>query len=327
MKGARPRSVVQLVFLAISILIGVRFGMFVNYIAAQPGARAVSRPPGVEAFLPISSFMGFVHMLRTRTLNTVHPAGLVIFTLIVVLTFLARRGFCSWVCPVGTVSEYAHKAGRKIMGGNFSLPRWADAPLRAIKYIILVFFVAAILLMPRDAMKEFIESPYNRMADVKMYLFFEHISGTALYVIAALLVLSMLVKNFWCRYLCPYGALLGLLSMDSPTAVRRNPDVCISCGECTKACPNRIDVQNATNVKSVECMACYGCVNACPTKDALGVHFAWRKKAVSAFTYGAIIIGAFFVSFAAARLFHYWQTDTTVDLYRHLYSIVDQLTH
>ena len=62
-----------------------------------------------------------------------------------------------------------------------------------------------------------------------MYYFFARISGFALGVILVLAVLSTLVQNFWCRYLCPYGALLGLLSLASPLGVTRARDTCIDC--------------------------------------------------------------------------------------------------
>ena len=88
----------------------------------------------------------------------------------------------------------------------------------------------------------FMSSPYGLVADVKMLDFFRRIGTTAALVIFLLVVLSVLVNNVWCRYLCPYGALLGLVSLVSPTRIRRDPATCIDCAKCAKACPSFLPV-------------------------------------------------------------------------------------
>ena len=77
--------------------------------------------------------------------------------------------------------------------------------------------------MPLEAIEGFLRSPYNAAADAKMLLFFLHPSATSLAVIVGLVALSLVVKHLWCRYLCPYGALLGVASLLSPLSVRRDP--------------------------------------------------------------------------------------------------------
>jgi len=63
-------------------------------------------------------------------------------------------------------------------------------------------------------------TPYGLVADVKMLNFLRDIGQTAAIVIGLLVLLSMLIQNFWCRYLCPYGALLGITSLLSPVKIR-----------------------------------------------------------------------------------------------------------
>ena len=75
-----------------------------------------------------------------------------------------------------------------------------------------------------------------------MYYFFAEITPFALTVIVGLVLLSLLIRGFWCRYLCPYGALLGILSLLSPQKIKRNPTTCIDCGKCAKVCPSFIKV-------------------------------------------------------------------------------------
>ncbi len=84
--------------------------------------------------------------------------------------------------------------------------------MRGLKYILLGLFVAVIGFMSATALEDFMSTPYGLVADVKMLNFFRDIGITAAVVIGLLVLLSMLVQNFWCRYLCPYGALMGFAS-------------------------------------------------------------------------------------------------------------------
>ena len=83
-------------------------------------------------------------------------------------------------------------------------------------------------------------------------------------MLVGLVVLSVVVPYSWCRYLCPYGALLGALSLLSPLKVTRHAPSCIDCNLCTKACPSRLPVARLARVSSDECFGCLSCVAACP---------------------------------------------------------------
>jgi polyferredoxin len=90
-------------------------------------------------------------------------------------------------------------------------------------------------------------------------------------VLGVLVVGSVLVRDLWCRYLCPYGALLGLVGRLAPLKVTRDPATCTDCRKCTKVCPARLPVHAMTRVASVECTSCQDCVAACPVRDCLAV--------------------------------------------------------
>ena len=326
--GATPfRRLIQLGFALGSILTGIQFCRFVAFLADEAPSTVALRPAAVDAWLPISSFMSLVYLIRTGIANTVHPAGLVLFTLILLLAFTLRRGFCSWVCPVGTLSEYAHLAGRSLFQRNLRMPKPLDITLRSIKYLLLSLFVVLICRMTAEDLRTFIHGPYNRICDVKMYAMFAPPSVTTLAVFSVIGILSLFFKNFWCRYLCPYGALLGLASIPSPTAVRRDPARCTGCGTCTAACPNGIHVHSSNTVRSPECTACYGCVTACPQTGALRMGLPRSKRALTLSLYGLITVAAFVFVPQAFRAFGYWDTDTPNDLYRRLFADVSAIGH
>jgi polyferredoxin len=193
--------------------------------------------------------MGSVSWLKGEGINTIHPAAVVIFVTVLLGALLLRRSFCSWICPVAVVSEVLWKSGYKILLRNPRPPHWLDVALRGLKYLLMVFFIYSIVIaMSPTALQEFILSDYHKIADVRLLDFFLHISPVALVVILILLALSGLLRNPFCRYLCPYGALLGLIAVLSPLRVTRDTGRCISCGICSQVCPSYIDVMHRHSV-------------------------------------------------------------------------------
>ena len=283
------------------------------------------RPPAVEGYLPISSLMSLVYWFKTGIANPVHPAGLIIFSLTIVLAAAVRRGFCSWVCPIGAGAEYLHKTGKKLFGRNFKPYKWLDLILRSLKYLLLGFFVFYIVMMSSEQLRQFIYGPYNRIADVKMYMFMRHMSVTAAVVMSVLFVGSLLIKNFWCRYLCPYGALLGIFSIFSPAAVRRDELKCVNCGNCASACPNRIQVDRKTKVNSTNCTACFSCIDACKKEGA--IRFGAGKLRFSVLTYAVVTLAAFVFITQAAKSLGYWHSNTPPQMYKALYRSMEGIKH
>jgi polyferredoxin len=300
----RVRRIVQVAFAAVCLLVGIQFARFVA--AAEAGTLPLpDRPPGVEAFLPISGLMGLVDWVHQGALNAIHPAATVLVLIAVALAVALRKSFCSWVCPIGFLSESLARFGRWAFARNFRFWTWVDVPLRGLKYFLLAFFLWAILAMSPRALSAFLHSPYNRVADVKMELFFTDMGRIGVIVMGVLVVGSVFVQGVWCRYLCPYGGLLGLFSWASPVKVRRNADLCVSCGLCDKACMARLPISSKAAVTSPECTGCLDCVAVCPKKDALTVGVAGRR--LGPIAYAAAVVALFLTGYVGARAAGVWQ--------------------
>ena len=271
--ATRLRRALQLFMVLLVLVIGVQFSRFVAS-CLDPRLPAVARPPGVGGFLPIAGLMGLRHWLATGRLDAVQPSAAVLLLLALLASLLLKKSFCAWLCPIGALSEWLWRLRAKLFPRwpAHRLPRWLDGVLMAPKYLLLAFFAFFIFVaMPPRALEAFIEGPYNRVADVRMLAFFAHPSTLTVAVLAGLLLLSFLVQNAWCRYLCPYGALTGLVSLLSPLKVRRVEEACTHCQACTRACPMHLKVHELGAVRSPECTACLLCVDACPEPDALVV--------------------------------------------------------
>ena len=137
----------------------------------------------------------------------------------------------------------------------------------------LAFFLyAVVLMMDAMAIMKFQRGTYNYAADAKMLLFFTEMTGVTAVTLAVLALLSIVVKNFWCRYLCARTGRCSGWSAGSPPAGRAGTGAaCIDCKACTRACPVEIRVYEKPSVWTLECMGCMSCVSACPVEDCLTV--------------------------------------------------------
>jgi polyferredoxin len=304
----RVRIALQWGFLAFSLYLGVTFYRFVLHFRSGGATAFVARPDGVEAFLPISALVSLKGWLASGSINKIHPAALVILLAALLVSTLLKRSFCSWICPVATLSELFWKSGLRLFGRNFRLPLWLDWLARGVKYLLLLFFLFSIVVMMSvQSVSSFIVSDYNKMADVKLLDFFLHLSGTPLAVVVALLLLSLFLRNPFCRFLCPYGALLGLLSRFSPIKVERSESTCISCGGCNSACPSHLDVMQKGRVRSEECIACLRCVSCCPKPEALQLRLK-GGEVVSGMLFAALVVLVFVGAILVGRVTGHWHS-------------------
>lgn len=320
------RRFVQIAFILLNVFIGIEFYQFVRFFELGGVGQPVARPAGVEGYLPIAGLMNLKVALLTGEIPKIHPAGMFLIVAFLAISIIFRKTFCSWLCPVGTFSEYLWKLGRTLLHRKLHMPRWLDIGLRGLKYLLLGFFLYAVISMtPRD-IHAFLQSPYGLIADVKMLDFFRFLGETGLIVIGLLILLSVLIQNFWCRYLCPYGALMGLASLLSPLRIRRNPDTCIDCAKCAKACPSNLPVDQLVTIKSAECTGCLECVAVCPAEKTLFLS-ATRKREVPAWAVAAGIAVIFFGTVGYAKATGHWNTNIPTQVYQYLVTHADEVSH
>ena len=325
----------QIAFLLLNLWIGGAFYSWVRGFELGTHDGTSLRPAGVEGWLPIAGLMNLKYWLASGRPPAIHPAALSLFVSFLAIAFLFRKAFCSWLCPVGTLSEFLWRAGRLLLRRNFSLPRRLDIPLRSLKYLLLAFFVWAVGNMSAEAVEGFMHSPYGAIADVRMLNFFRYVGGTAAAILAFLILASALVQNFWCRYLCPYGALLGIASLLSPLRIRRSADACVDCAQCAKVCPSILPVDKLVSIKSAECTGCLECVAVCPAEGALEMALPqWTRSHQSpsagrlpAWAMAAGIAVLFLGIVGYAKSAGYWNGNVPEYVYRQLVPQANAVEH
>lgn len=325
------RTLSQIFWAVVVLWIGWEFHNFINFISAGNEGQYY-RPPGVEAFLPISSLMNIYYFILSGNIHYFHPAGLFIMIGILLVSFLIGKSFCGWICPIGflseTIGEFSNKIYNRFFGRVPKLPGIIDYPLRLIKYILLSFFIYIIFfVMDTESLKKFLDSDYNLMSDIKMYLFFAEISQFTLLVIAFLFIMSVFIRNFWCRYLCPYGALLGFLGLFSPNRITRNSNSCIDCKKCNKICPSQINITNLKTVFSDECLSCFQCIDSCPVNNTLTLKNKFLNIKLNSKIITAIIFLTFITIIFIAIASNNWSNRISSKVYIEKYKHVHSLSH
>jgi ferredoxin len=154
------------------------------------------------------------------------------FALPLLFALAVGRVFCSSVCPLGAMQDV-------VLIKAVKLPRWLDRALRALPFVYLGL---AVLLAATGSL--FIICAYDPFVP------FFRIAGPFFMLTAGgvMVALSLFIGRPYCRFLCPYGALLGVLSRFSLTGVTITPDECITCRLCEDACPfGAIEPANASH--------------------------------------------------------------------------------
>lgn len=258
-----------------------------------------------DAFFRLDPLAGLAGMLSARAWLPELGLGLAVLG----LTLVLGRFWCGWICPMGTLVEWISPRRARRRTKPLS-PRWrwvkqgllaailAGALLGSLSLLVfdpLALFTRGMTVVVIPALDRAITALETTLYAARWLrpvvdwmetalrgpvlpaerAVFEGSLWVAL-LLAGLLALNGLAERFWCRYLCPLGGLLGLVSR---LALLR-PKVsgqCRACGKCARACPmDAIDEADGYRVDTGECVMCLDCLAGCPQEE---MGLAWGRPA------------------------------------------------
>ncbi len=286
----RRSRMIRLAILAVSLL-----GITAIGILHQVGG--IAKPVGVDALCPFGGIETLWSLLSGGGyLKRIAASSVILLMGTVVLGVVFGRAFCGYLCPLGALQEFFGMIGKAIWPRKRpTMPAALDRPARYLKYVVLAFFTiwtfqaAELVIRPYDPWVAWMHLTSDE-------LLVEFALGTA--VLGISLAGSVVYERFFCKYLCPMGATLGIVSKVSLFKVRRSAETCTSCGSCDKACPVNITVSTVDSVRSAECLACNECVNACPVADTLTLASSTQAAPGRSISPG-VMIGATLAIFVA----------------------------
>lgn len=185
---------------------------------------------------------------------------------IVPVTVLMGRFFCGHFCAFGSMQDLLWFISRKVHKKTTLISEGSDRILRSLKYIILSLIVVLVWTFGLVSFGS-TESPWT-IFGMLVSLSGWPSASILLTVGAVLLILIMIgsffVERFFCRYLCPLGAVFSLLSMPRLFRIRKPRKACDACTLCTRECTMGIPLSGSDQVNSGECINCFECVEVCP---------------------------------------------------------------
>ncbi len=251
------------------IVLGAVLAVMTAVLTAHQLFPETGKWSGVDALCPFGGLETLYSLLTGEGfLQRTAASALILLVGMVVMAVIYRRSFCGTICPLGTLQGIFGWAGRKLFRRRFQVPRRIDAVARYLKYVVLVVFAVWTWLAAELVLRAYDPwAAYAHLTSAEIFTTF--LVGFIVLVVS--LVGSLLYERFFCKYLCPAGALLGLFSRVSVLRISRNAGACTSCGACDKACMMDCAVSTADVVTSSECISCNECVNVCPVPGALQV--------------------------------------------------------
>lgn len=263
-KKSRARMIIQIAFFVLAALIAVNHSLAENGTAIPFVAEA-----SLHAVCPFGGVVSLYDLITSGTLVKKTHESSVVLMIIVFLSALALGSlFCGWICPFGTFQEGIAKIGRKLFKKKYNrfIPYKFDKYLRYLRYGVLAW----VLFMTAWSGKIIFETydPY-----FALFQFWTGEVAIAAYVIlAVVIVLSLFVERPFCKYACPYGAVLGIFNTFRIFALRRNTSTCINCSACDRNCPMNIPVSSRGVIRNHQCISCFKCTSTdgiCPVENTL----------------------------------------------------------
>jgi len=242
----------------------------VNHTLAGHGGAAIPllSNASLHAVCPFGGVVSLYQFATTGTfVHKIHESSIILMIIVFVLAILFGPVFCGWVCPLGSIQEWFGKLGKRYFKKKYNhiIPHKLDRYLRYLRYIMLGW----VLYMTATSGKLFFGDIDPYYALFNFWTGEVAIGGLAILGIA--LLASLFVERPWCKYACPYGAVLGITNLFRVFSIRRSAPDCVDCKVCTRECPMNIDVHELGIVRDHQCISCLECTSEaiCPIDNTV----------------------------------------------------------
>ncbi|MCC9296097.1 4Fe-4S binding protein [Clostridium sp. WLY-B-L2] len=221
--------------------------------------------PGMY-ILAFSELKSILQMIASGNFNFIQAfPGLMEFIITAVLTVLIGRFFCGWLCAFGTFNDWVHIISKKIFKIDFKISEQLDSILKYVKYIILSIILILLFKGGNTILDG--SSPWDAFAQISDWSTVLS-SLTVGFILLVLITLgNIFIERFFCRYLCPLGAVFSLISRMGIFKINKPGNKCGKCRICTDNCSMGLKLYSMNSVRGGECISCLKCIETCPRRN------------------------------------------------------------
>ena len=207
---------------------------------------------------------------------------------IIPITIIFGRFFCGWMCAFGSYNDFIYMISKKVFKTNFKVPEKVDKVLKYAKYVVLLFIVIFMWTQSSELFNN--ASPWDAFAQMPDILQVLQSYIVGLIFLVGISIGAFFIDRFFCRYLCPLGAIFTILSKLRIVRIQKPSDKCGKCRICTNNCSMGIDLYKVDKVNSGECIYCFNCLDVCPRKNT---HVTIAEEKVNSTIASSMAIVAF----------------------------------
>ena len=268
------RRVVQLFFLLLIAFISI------NHTLAESGKGIpFLASASLHALCPFGGVVTIYQYVTAGTfVQKIHESAFVLMIIGFLMALLFGPVFCGWVCPLGTVQEWFAGIGRKLFKKrryNHFIPAKVDRVLRYLRYGVLAWVIY--MTATTGTLIFAAVDPYFALFN----FWSSEVAVGGLIVLGLTLAASLFVERPWCKYACPYGAVLGLSNLFRVFSIRRVESTCKLDGACDITCPMNIPVSSRTIIRDHQCISCLECTSEARCPVAATVTFSTGRLTTS----------------------------------------------
>ncbi|OVE65039.1 ferredoxin [Clostridium diolis] len=192
--------------------------------------------------------------------------SLVEFVAVMFLTIIAGRWFCGWMCAFGAYNDLIYFISKKIFKGKFKVNGKVDSILKYVKYVILIFIIIISWTIGSNILES--TSPWDVFGQITNISTVLSSLLIGLVLLVLITIGAFFIERFFCRYLCPLGAVFSIISKVGITKINKPKADCGKCRACTMNCSMGLQLYKADKVKGGDCINCLKCTEVCPRNNA-----------------------------------------------------------